>query len=310
MSFALLWIPVTLAAALTQTARNATQRSLTATIGVVGATQVRFLYGFPFALVLLLLVSLAHGRLPPAPNVPVMLWVLMGALGQIVATGLMLAAMQHRSFAVAIAYTKTEPLQVAIFAAIVIGDPLSLPKFLAIMVATAGVILISWRRDAPVPNADAPAGSVSWVPRAAVLGIASGTFFAISAIGFRGAILALDPDAGFLLRATTILAWGLGTQTIVLVSYLLIANPKALRDSFSVWRSSLKAGALGALASQFWFIGFALTSAANVRTLALLEVLLAQIVSRKLFSEGQTSREKLGMALVVIGVAGILWLSI
>jgi drug/metabolite transporter (DMT)-like permease len=310
LSLALLWIPVTLAAALTQTARNATQRSLTATIGVVGATQVRFLYGFPFALLLLLLVSLGHGQLPPRPDGGALLWVILGALGQIVATGLMLAAMQHRSFAVAIAYTKTEPLQVAIFAAIVIGDPLSPAKFLAILVATAGVILISWRKDAGNAGLDAPAGSGPWFPRAALLGIASGTFFAVSAIGFRGAILALDQDVGFLLRATTILAWGLGTQTVVLVVYLMIANPKALFDSFPVWRPSLKAGALGALASQFWFVGFALTSAANVRTLALIEVLLAQIVSRKLFSEGQTGREKLGMALVVAGVAGILWLSI
>ena len=33
--------------------RNATQRELTATLGTVGATHVRFLFGFPFALVFL-----------------------------------------------------------------------------------------------------------------------------------------------------------------------------------------------------------------------------------------------------------------
>ena len=292
---------MTLAAALTQTARNATQRALTAKLGVIGATQVRFLYGFPFALVFLALVSLFYGRLPPAADATFLLWVLVGSVGQITATGLMLAAMQDRSFAVTIAYTKTEPMQVAVFAALVIGDPLSVPKFLAILVASAGVVLMSWRQGEDVLSS----GS-----RAAILGITSGSFFAISAIGFRAAVLALDPEAGYLQRATTTLAWSLGTQTALLVAYLAIANRKALADSLGVWRQSLKAGFLGALASQFWFLGFALTSAANVRTLALVEVLFAQVVSRKLLAEGQSWREVAGMMLVVAGVGWILWLAI
>lgn len=307
MSFALLWIPVTLAAALTQTARNATQRSLTAKLGVIGATQVRFLYGFPFALLFLALVSLLHGRLPPAADMSFLLWVLIGSVGQIVATGLMLAAMQDRSFAVTIAYTKTEPMQVAIFAALVIGDPLSLPKFLAIVVASAGVILMSWRGAKPGSAGEERPSSGG---RSALLGIVSGTFFAISAIGFRAAILALEQEAGFLQRATTTLAWSLGTQTALLVAYLMIANRKALLDSIGVWRESLKAGFLGALASQFWFLGFSLTSAANVRTLALVEVLFAQLVSRRLLAEDQGWREVIGITLVVVGVGGILWLAI
>ncbi|MFL5112714.1 MAG: EamA family transporter, partial [Microvirga sp.] len=73
------------------------------------------------------------------------------------------------------------------------------------------------------------------------------------------------------------------------------------------WRSSLFAGFLGALASQFWFIGFALTAAANVRTLALVEVLMAQAVSHRLLAEGTTRRELLGIALIVAGVALLLW---
>ena len=49
----LLWIPFTLLAAAGQTARNAMQRELTAALGTVGATHVRFLFGFPFAIVFL-----------------------------------------------------------------------------------------------------------------------------------------------------------------------------------------------------------------------------------------------------------------
>ena len=45
----MLWIPITIWAAFAQTVRNAAQRHLTAELGTLGATLVRFLYGLPFA---------------------------------------------------------------------------------------------------------------------------------------------------------------------------------------------------------------------------------------------------------------------
>jgi drug/metabolite transporter (DMT)-like permease len=82
-----------------------------------------------------------------------------------------------------------------------------------------------------------------------------------------------------------------------------------LTGPFRVWRRSLFAGFLGALASQFWFIGFSLTAVANVRTLALVEVFMAQAASRRLFAETTTRREQLGMAMIAAGVGVILWLA-
>ena len=63
------------------------------------------------------------------------------------------------------------------------------------------------------------------------------------------------------------------------------------------------AGFMGALASQFWFLAFALTAAANVRTLALVEVLFAQAVSYYSFKHPLAARELAGIVLIVIGVA-------
>src|SRR4051794_31281114 len=94
-----LWIPATLLAAMAQTARNAMQRSLTATLGTVGASQVRFLYGLPFALLFLAGMVAATGWTVPAPSGRFLLFVLAGAITQIMATVLMLAAMRERSFA-------------------------------------------------------------------------------------------------------------------------------------------------------------------------------------------------------------------
>lgn len=300
MSLALLWIPATIAASLLQTARNLTQRSLTEIIGVVGATQVRFLFGLPFALLFLVAVCLAAGRWPPQIGTGAFAYTIGGALTQIAATALMLAAMRERSFAVTTAYTKTEPVQVAIFGALLLGDALTPAKFAAILVATAGVVLVSWKPGEKLTRAGL---------RPAVLGVGAGAFFAFSAIGYRGAIQAL-PEGGFFIRATTVLALGLFLQTLVLTLYMLAANRPALMSSLRNWRKSLAAGFLGAAASQCWFIGFSLTTAANVRTLALIEVPLAQIASRRIFSEGTSRRELAGMAMIVCGVAALLLLAV
>lgn len=300
LSASFLWVPVTLLAAGAQTLRNATQRSLTQAIGVVGATQVRFLFGLPFAFLFLALVCLASGSAPPVMTGASFWWCLGGAMAQIVATGLMLATMKERSFAVTTAYTKTEPVQVAVFAALFLGDPLSALKFGAIVVATLGVMLISFKPGTRLREAGF---------RPLMLGILAGAFFALAAVCFRGAILALDSGV-FFLRASTILVLGLGLQSLILIIYLFFCDRPALSGSFKVWRPSLFAGFLGALASQFWFIGFSLTAVANVRTLALVEVLMALMMSRRLFSEEVSRREYAGMALIAAGVGIILALAI
>ena len=60
------------------------------------------------------------------------------------------------------------------------------------------------------------------------------------------------------------------------------------------WRPSLFAGFLGRSRSQFWFLAFALATAASVRTLALVEVLFAQAISIFVFKQPTTTREALG----------------
>src|SRR6267378_247486 len=132
----MLWAVFTLIAAAGQTARNAMQRELTASLGTVGATHVRFLFGFPFALVFLVGVALSTGARVPHPPLAFWPWVIAGALAQVLATALMLAAMGGRSFVVTIAYIKTEPVQVALFGLILLGDAVTLGLALAILIAT------------------------------------------------------------------------------------------------------------------------------------------------------------------------------
>ena len=117
-----------------------------------------------------------------------------------------------------------------------------------------------------------------------MLGLASGASFALSAIGYRGGILSLGlPD--FVMAATFTLTAGLLMQAVLLSGYLMLRSPDVMRAILKAWRPSLFAGFMGATASQFWFLAFALATAASVRTLALVEVLFAQAISSFVFGQ-------------------------
>jgi drug/metabolite transporter (DMT)-like permease len=292
----MLWAVFTLIAAAGQTARNAMQRELTASLGTVGATHVRFLFGFPFAILFLAGVMWATGYGWPAVPPVFWPWVVLGALTQIAATALMLAAMGERSFVVAYAYIKTEPVQVALFGLVFLGDHITLLSGLAILIATAGVIVISLK----------PGVASAGTTRSTLIGLGAGTMFAVSAIGYRGAILSLG-HPNFVLAATFTLTVGLVLQAALLSLYLAWRDPQVLREIARAWRPSLFAGFMGSLASEFWFLAFAIATAANVRTLALVEVLFAQGITRFVFKQPTTKREGFGIVLVVAGVALLVW---
>ena len=292
-----LWIPVTLAAALAQTGRNAAQRGLTERLGTLGATNVRFLFGLPFACAFLGLALWLSGT-PPLPLTPRALgFTALGAAAQITATALMLQAMRHRGFGIVTAWLKVEPVLVALTGWAVLDEPLTLPMLGAIAVSIGGVLVMTLKpgQGRAMLSGLGPAA----------LGLAAGLCFGLSAIGFRGAITAL-PEGSFLIRALTILALSLALQTAALGLWLAFRDRPALTGSFRAFGPSLAAGFLGALASAFWFTGFALTTAANVRTLALVEVIFALLLARIAFGQRTSPRELLGLAILLAGVALLL----
>lgn len=288
----MIWVAATLVAAAAQTARNAAQSGLTGRIGTVGATAVRFVFGLPF--VLLLLAFVAPFVELPSMSGRVVGFAVLGAASQIAATAFMLVTMRGQGFGVATALMKTEPVTLAIIGAMVLAEPLGAARMGAIVLATLGVVLAS--------------GVAGWSRASLGLiltGITSGALFGLSAIGFRGALLAL-PDGSFFVKALFVLVLTLAMQAAAMLAWLMLTNRIALRGILAEWRVSMAAGALGAFASLFWFIGFALTPAANVRTLALIEVVFAQVVSGRIFRESVGRLQLAGMVLIMIGVGWLL----
>jgi drug/metabolite transporter (DMT)-like permease len=119
-----LWIPITVSAALFQCWRTAMQQKLRHLLSVNGAGFVRYLYGAPTALVLLVAALLATGLPLPAPNLPFLFHCIAGGLTQILATNLLIMAFGYRNFAVGTAYSKTETAQSAVVALIVLHEVL------------------------------------------------------------------------------------------------------------------------------------------------------------------------------------------
>ena len=292
-----MWIPITIAAALAQTLRNAAQRHLTPVLGTLGATLVRFLYGLPFA-VLWLVAVYAVGKYPlPSPNASFTGWVTLSAVTQIGATALLLRVMAERNFALGTAYAKSEVIQVAVFGLVFLGDPLTPGALTAIALCTLGVLMLSpIDRDRPFRTLLA-----GWTSRTALLGLLSGTGFGIAAVGYRGGALALEGAAFPMAAAYTVVA-AQALQALLLGGWLLARNADVVVRVCRAWRTSLIAGFMGAAASVGWFTAMAIEPAAHVRTLALVELFFGYAISRRFFREQFTRIELMGMVLLAIGL--------
>ena len=292
-----LWIPITVWAAFAQTLRNAAQRHLTKDLGTLGATLVRFLYGLPFALIWL--VGLRNvGRLPlPAPDLPFVLWVIEGSLTQIAARAFLLRVMEERNFALGVAYSKTEIIQVALFGFLCLDDPITVFTAAAVLCGTLGVLLLSpVERGAPWHKLLA-----GWLARPALIGLGSGACFALSATGYRGAALSLHA-ASFLTAAGYTLLWAQALQTVLLGGWLLVRSPSVIVRVFCAWRASLFAGFMGAAASAGWFTAMAIEPVAHVRTLGLVEMLFSYGVSRRFFRERLRPLEIAGIVILTLAL--------
>jgi drug/metabolite transporter (DMT)-like permease len=295
-----LWIPLTVWAGFAQTLRNAAQRHLVDQVGTLGATLVRFLYGLPFALAWLALVLVLSDAGLPAVNTTFLLWVIEGGVCQIAATALLLRVMAERNFGLGVAYSKTELVQVTVFAAVFLSDPVTAGTVSAVLLATLGVLMLS-----PVdPNRPIAGFVTGWTSRTAMLGFASGAGFALAAVGYRGGALELE-DAPYTLAAAYTLVWAQGVQVLLLGGWLLVRNLPALVALMRAWRTSTFAGFMGTAASAGWFTAMAIEPVAHVRTLGLVELLFSLAIARRFFRERLTGLEVIGVALLTLGLVVI-----
>jgi drug/metabolite transporter (DMT)-like permease len=286
----MIWIPVTLAATLFQVARNAAQRSLMAEAGPWGATLVRFLFGLPFSLALAGagLVLMPH-HLGFGPAFPI--WCALGGLAQMGATAALLTAMRRSSFALGTAFQQSGLPFAALLGLFVFGDQLSLLAWVGLALATAALLALSWPGRIEGPR--------DW--SAAGLGVLSGACFALSANAFRQAAIGLDPDHAVPAALVTVVMVQ-AMQSVFLGGWMALFDRTRLVAALLSWRVSLGAGLFGSLASAGWFIALALSPAGPVRAVGVVEMPIAAIAGRRLFSENITLRQWVLGGLTTVGV--------
>jgi drug/metabolite transporter (DMT)-like permease len=292
----LLWIPITLAAAALQTARNAFQRGLTGALSPLGATYTRFLFGFPFAVLYAAAVTATSGAPLPAPSPLFFAWVTLGGVAQIVGTAFLLRLFQLRDFGTGVAFSKSEILQAALFGFVFLGDHVTPLAVLAIGVATAGLLLLA--------RGSLHRGGGGLVPM--TLGLGSGAGYAIAAVAFRAASLSLG-EASFVRPAALTLVATLAVQSVLMGVYLRWREPRQVTAVGREWRRSLLPGLTGAAASACWFSAMTLEIAAYVRMLGLVEVLFGFGVSLLALRERPQPRDLLGSALLLAAIGLLLW---
>jgi drug/metabolite transporter (DMT)-like permease len=286
-------MPITLAACFGQVLRNGAQADLTRRIGTLGATQVRFVYGLPFAALFLAGATLITGEPIPRPGWAGMGWVVLGAVTQIAATAFMLLVMNRRAFGVAYAYIKTEPVIVAIMGVVLLGEHLTPMGWAAAAVVTAGVLIASIKRE-DLPGMIAETRMIG-------VGLASGGLFGLSSLSFRAAINTLH-TGGFVMRSLTMLVVSLVLQVVMLGAWLAWRNQVAFMGSLREWRRSFGAGFLSASASACWMCAFALAPIADVRTLALAELPLAALMARRMTGKRPSAQQWAGIMVVLVGL--------
>jgi drug/metabolite transporter (DMT)-like permease len=289
--FNFLWIPATVAASAFQVARNGLQRSLAPTAGPWGATLVRFLFGLPFSLIFVAIVSAFTPGARPIFNPAFWLATLTGAVAQVLATAALLVAMRRAGFAVGTALQQSSLPLAAILGIIVFHDRLSGLAWLGVAITTAGLAALTWPKNATGPK---PVSG-------ALFGLLSGLFFGFSLNAFRHAAVALEPRHP-IYSALACVAVAQAVQALGLTLFLVLRDPGALKAVIVDWRKSLGAGFCGACASAGWFIALALSPAAPVRAVGVIEAPIAAVAARRFFSERLHFAQIIAGAAVLVGV--------
>ncbi|MEM1229230.1 MAG: EamA family transporter [Pseudomonadota bacterium] len=299
-----LWVWFALGGAFFQNLRSLQQRRLTATLSRSGASYSRFLYALPLAWLYLYwwpvpMAAIANGAF--------LAYCLLGGVAQIVGTWCLVGAVSDAGFASGTAFSKTEAAQTALIGLLLLADPVDGVLLSAIALSLVGVALLFGAGSREPRASAAPPGARART--AALLGLAAGAGFALAAVCFRGAALAVAPEvpassdsAALLAAAAWTLAVTLTLQTLLQGLWLARHGPGELQAVLRGWRRGSLVGVSGMLASLCWFSGVALYSAAAVRAVGQVEMVFALLTGVLLFRERLTLKETAGMALIALAV--------
>ncbi|MEO9825455.1 MAG: DMT family transporter [Paracoccaceae bacterium] len=293
-----LWVFFAILAAAAQTVRFAVQKTLaSATLSPAAATWARFVYSAPLVALLAFAYAKVTNQTLPAPAPGFWPYALSGGLFQILATICTVSLFKLRAFAVGITFKKTEVMLTVLVGLVILGDTVSLMGIIAIALGFIGVLLLS----------DPPEGG-SFFNRAAGIGLLSGVFFALSAVTYRGATLALNTGDPVLTGGATlalVTAW----QTLALGLWLWWFEKGQITATLKAWRTSAFVGVFSLIGSWSWFAAFSLMNAALVFAVGQIELIFSLLVGALWFREKLQMRELVGMGVLTVSILATAFLA-
>ena len=298
----MLWIPVTLFAAFTQTFRFMFQKRLRIdTLSTGGATFARFLYAAPLISLLAITYPLARGYSLPVVDWKFWVFAAAGGFCQVSATMCVVALFQQRNFTVGITFKKIEVLLAVGFGLLILGEGVSLIALGSISIGVLGVLVLS---DSPqITGSQGP----RFFNRATALGLSCGVLFGACAVFYRGATLHIWA-ADVFARASVTLMVAILMQLIGMVVFLTWREPGQIKAVVQAWRVAIWVGVLSLFGSLAWFTAFALQNAAYVKALGQVEILASFAISFFVFGEKLRRSEVLGILLLIASVVLLLLL--
>ena len=292
------WIVITILGAFFQNLRSALQKRSTSNLSILGASYTRFLFAFPFAILYLLVIDIATNYPLPIANQKFFIYCFAGGVAQILFTVFLISLFGSRSFAVGTVYSKTEIVQVALLAYLILGEPLRGPAALAISITLLGVVFLALN-DHMVSLRGFLAEANG---RSTLVGLSSGAALGASVVFYRGAALSLEYSGPIFVAAAFTLLIALAFQTFVMGVWILSKEPSTFSHIRQYWSGSLSVGVAGILASICWFTAFTMHNAAEVRALGQIELVFTFLFSLFVFKEKTTVIEFWGIFLIMVGV--------
>ena len=297
------WVLITAIASLSQTLRSVFQKNLIEDVGVLASAYSRFIFALPFV-ALLSVLFLDTRELIILKNFSSTTWffLIAASICQILFTIVLIKLFTLRSFAIGVAFSKTEVIQTTLLEIIIVGFILTSKVLLAIFIGFIGMLFMS--KQKLVGNV----GYNTLFFKQVTLGVSCGIFLGLSSVLYKVALDSVTSD--LIYKKVLVLSFlALAFQSAIFGIYILVTEgtQNALKLVL-IWKRGLPVGFFACAATFCWFYAFSLVDATLVRAVGQLEIVFSVLISVIFYKERITGFELIGMSLITISILALLGL--
>jgi len=297
------WVLITAIASLSQTLRSVFQKNLIEDVGVLASAYSRFIFALPFVF-LLAVIFLSTQEFVILKNLSSTTWffLIAASICQILFTIILIKLFTLRSFAIGVAFSKTEVIQTTLLEIIIIGFILTSHVLLAIIIGFIGMLFMSKQKLL---------GNMAYNKlflHQVTLGVSCGIFLGLSSVLYKVALDSVTSD--LIYKKVLVLSFlALAFQSAIFGIYILVTEgtQNALKLML-IWKRGLPVGFFACAATFCWFYAFSLVDATLVRAVGQLEIVFSVLISFIFYKERITGFELIGMSLITISILALLGL--